>query len=74
MKIESPEAATGGVLYKELFSEVSQCSQGNTCVGVMINSKSATGLLKPAPFFWIFLYFTRKWHMLIEGFAMYYAA
>ena len=30
------EAATGGVLWKEVFLKISQISQENTCVGVSI--------------------------------------
>ena len=34
MKKSFTEAATGGVLWKELFLKISQCSQENICVGI----------------------------------------
>ena len=34
LTVKCPEAATGGVLLKKLFLEISQYSQENTCVGV----------------------------------------
>ena len=33
-QMKHSETATGGILYKKLFLEISQNSQENTCVGV----------------------------------------
>ena len=53
----TPEAAIGGVLQKNVFLEISQNSQENTCVRVSFLIKLQTSGLRPAT-----LLKKRLWH------------